>query len=67
MTAATRAAAALARAWTQAYTRGLPAEERDRRRAEIDSDLWELMHDFAPTANWTAAHIVVRLCSGMVA
>jgi hypothetical protein len=58
-------AAAVVRAWTRAYTRGLPLDERDRRRAEIESDLWELMHDFAPTAKWTAAHILVRLFAGI--
>jgi hypothetical protein len=36
---------ALARAWVSLYTRGLPAELRDRRREEIASDLWEQRHD----------------------
>jgi len=31
----------LGRAWVSFYTAGLPAEERDRRRGEIDSDLYE--------------------------
>jgi len=34
-------AIALTRAWTRFYTLGLPAEVRDARRGEIDSDLWE--------------------------
>jgi hypothetical protein len=33
-------AAALVRGWVGLYTRGLPAEVRDARRAEIESDLW---------------------------
>jgi hypothetical protein len=36
-----RAATAIVRAWTRLYTAGLPAAVRDRRRAEIDSDIWE--------------------------
>lgn len=44
----TSVAAALARGWTVAYTAGLPREERDRRREEIASDLWEQQHDSSP-------------------
>ena len=29
------------RGWVRLYTRGLAAEPRDRRRAEIDADLWD--------------------------
>jgi uncharacterized membrane protein YhaH (DUF805 family) len=29
------------RAWTKLYTAGLPPRDRDARRAEIESDLWE--------------------------
>jgi hypothetical protein len=36
---------ALARAWVRLYTRGVAAPLRDRRRAEIASDLWEQRHD----------------------
>ena len=35
----------LVRAWTTLYTFALPPEMRDRRRAEIVSDLWESEHD----------------------
>ena len=35
--------------WVRAYTAGLPADRRDARRAEIDSDLWE-QHHYAETA-----------------
>jgi hypothetical protein len=31
----------LTRAWVRAYTRGIPADVRDARRAELESDLWE--------------------------
>jgi len=33
------------RAWTRLYTVGLPPELRDRRRDEIESDLWESVQD----------------------
>lgn len=35
----------LVRGWSSLYTRGLPCDHRDRRRAELESDLWE--HVFA--------------------
>ena len=35
----------LVRIWTRLYTFALPAEIRDRRRAEIESDVWESEHD----------------------
>lgn len=38
-------AMAVTRWWTRAYTLGLPVEVREARRAEIESDLWESMHD----------------------
>jgi hypothetical protein len=38
-------AARLSRSWVQLYTRGLPAEARERRIGEIESDLWEHLHD----------------------
>ncbi|MFA5883661.1 MAG: hypothetical protein WDA60_07410 [Acidimicrobiia bacterium] len=36
--------AAFARWWADRYTRGLPADVRDRRRAEIASDVFEHLH-----------------------
>lgn len=36
---------ALARSWVRIYTRGLPAQLRDTRRAEIQCDLWEQRDD----------------------
>jgi hypothetical protein len=44
-----RAAVALVRAWTSLYTSGAPPVLRERRRSEIESDLWESLHDHAPT------------------
>ena len=45
-TSGVRIASAIVRAWTRAYTSGLPPEVRDARRDEIESDLWESVHDF---------------------
>lgn len=36
--------AGLTRAWVRLYTRGLPADLRAARRAELESDLWEHRH-----------------------
>ncbi len=56
----------LVRAWTWVYTRGLPRAERTARRAEIDSDLWELEHDpEAPQRGWAATHVLARLLIGI--
>ncbi len=38
-----------ATAWTTFYTRGLPDETAERRRAEIASDLFEHAHEAGPT------------------
>ena len=40
-----RLAVAAVRAWTRAYTFGLPPSVRDARRAEVESDLWECRAD----------------------
>ena len=55
-------AMAVTRWWTRAYTVGLPAELREARRAEIESDLWESMHD----PDVPRAQIVPRLAGGLV-
>jgi hypothetical protein len=39
------AEARLLRWWTRVYTAGLPPTERERRRAEVESDLWESSRD----------------------
>jgi len=53
--------ALIVRAWTSLYTFALPFEIRERRRAEIESDLWESLHD--PEARSHA--IVWRLLRGL--
>jgi hypothetical protein len=63
-------AARLTRAWVSAYTRGVPAESRERRRGEIDSDLWEQSHDDREQGRasaQTSLEITVRLMLGMPA
>lgn len=40
-------AARLTRWWARLYTVGLPREQRDRRLAELESDLWESLADRA--------------------
>ena len=61
---ALRAAVAAVRLWTRAYTRGLPDTDRERRRAEIESDLWESVNGNAagPLRAW---QIVGRLLLGL--
>jgi hypothetical protein len=67
MSPALTLALAIVRGWTRVYTAGLPAAERDARRAEIDSDLWELHEDarrrHAPPW-WIAAHMICRVLLG---
>ena len=56
-----RTAAGVARWWTRLYTAGLPANLREARRAEVESDLWESVTDGAPSR-----HILARLALGVV-
>lgn len=59
-------AAALVRLWTHLYTFGLPADVMTRRRAEIDSDLWEFQHDARTDRGLgTTGHVLARLVAGM--
>jgi hypothetical protein len=61
-------AVGLTRLWTRLYTCGLPLDERQARRDEIDSDLWESQHDLTNSGSRghsVAAHIVVRLALGV--
>ena len=53
---------ALTRWWTRVYTLGLPGDVREARCAEIESDLWESLHD--PEA--VHAQILPRLAGGIV-
>jgi hypothetical protein len=59
-----RLALILVRAWTRVYTTGLPGDLRQRRIAEIESDLWEQTQDaIDPAVDWFA--IIGRLLRGM--
>jgi hypothetical protein len=56
---------AVARSWTRVYTRGLPSAHADARRAEIESDLWELQRDAERGRVWApSAQVVGRLVLG---
>ena len=59
-----RIALVFVRTWTRVYTRGLPAALRERRIAEIESDLWEHCHDSMDAAGGSFA-IVGRLVRGI--
>jgi hypothetical protein len=59
-----RLAAALVRFWTHAYTWGMEPHARDSRRAEIESDLWESLHDDGLSA--TAPEMIGRLIAGLL-
>jgi hypothetical protein len=56
-----RAAAGMARWWTRCYTAPLPADVREARRAEVESDLWESLADGSPSR-----HILARVALGVV-
>jgi hypothetical protein len=53
---------ALARWWTRFYTLGLPGDVREARCAEIESDLWESLHDSAVEH----PQILPRLAGGVI-
>jgi len=55
------AAVGAARWWTRFYTAGLPADLRDARRAEVESDLWESVADGVHSR-----HILARVALGIV-
>jgi hypothetical protein len=58
----------LAHAWVALYTRGLPADRRDARRAEISSDLWEHGHDGARgRSGGVPASMLGRMLAGVPA
>lgn len=55
-------AIALTRLWTRAYTVGLPERVREARLAEIESDLWESLHD----PEFPQPQILPRLAAGVM-
>jgi hypothetical protein len=60
----------LTRWWVRLYTRGLPPEMRDARRAEIESDLWEQGEDATTNGSQpdeTALQVFGRLLLGIQA
>jgi hypothetical protein len=57
-----RSGVALTRWWTRFYTLGLPGDIREARCAEIESDLWESLHD----PDLAHAQILPRLAGGVV-
>ena len=70
MTHTTVVAAGLTRSWTRCYTLGLSREDRDARRMEIESDLWEHEQDTPRGMRARAAFglaVVSRLVRGMPA
>jgi hypothetical protein len=61
-------AIALVRGWTRLYTSRMEPANRDSRRAEIESDLWEFHEDArrrgaSPAA--IAIHMIARLAAGI--
>ena len=61
-----RLAVILVRSWTCLYTAGMRAETRRRRCAEVESDVWESLHD-PNVARARGIHLFVRLTRGMPA
>ena len=59
-------AAMLVRSWTRAYTRGMHAASSPARCAEIESDIWESLHD-PENADATGIDILIRFARGMPA
>lgn len=63
-------AARFVRRWVELYTRGLPADVRDGRREEIDSDLWSQLEEarlIGRSHRSTTGEILVRLLAGVPA
>jgi uncharacterized protein (TIGR03435 family) len=60
-----RVSIAVVRSWTRLYTRQLPPSVRDRRRAEIESDLWEYRSDVAHSRRFAAAQVLARFLLGV--
>jgi hypothetical protein len=56
--------AALVRGWTWLYTWTVSPELRERRRREIDADLWDAAHD--PHADRSALLLLARFSGGLI-
>jgi len=65
MTPVTRVVAALVRGWTSVYTVGLTKEDRERRRQEIESDLWESLNDPGSRGLPVPLAMLARLVAGI--
>lgn len=61
-----RVATASVRGWTRLYTWHVPAPQRDARRQEVASDLWESAHDPDTRAATLPFQMLARLVIGMV-
>src|SRR5687767_2529956 len=62
---ALRAAVAAVRGWTSLYTWGLPDNDCEARREEIESDLWESVNDGAADRRTLPLQIAARLIIGI--
>jgi hypothetical protein len=62
---ALRGAIGAVRAWTKLYTSGLASGQRDARREQIDSDLWESVNDTTSDRRMLPLQIVARLVMGI--
>src|SRR5688572_28246168 len=65
MSLSSRLAVGLVRTWTRVYTWRMPSDCRDNRRAEIESDLWELQRDARDEEGPAAMRVFLRLVLGM--
>lgn len=59
-----RASASAVALWTRIYTAGMETDLRDRRRAEIESDLWESQQETRPASS-LAVDLIARLVRGI--
>jgi hypothetical protein len=59
-------ASGVARSWVSLYTAGVDRAVGERRRREIDSDVWEQLHD-EDSGRLAAAAVVVRTLLGVPA
>jgi hypothetical protein len=57
---------ALIRGWTRCYTWRVPDASAVERRAEIESDLWESLHDRVAESTWRiSCALLSRLVAGL--